>query len=61
MIDKQRFLSVKEAAEVLQVSKGTIYKYCKSEIIPHYKMLGNYRFIKSELEEFIKKAHTINN
>ncbi|MDA3902392.1 MAG: PTS sugar transporter subunit IIA [Desulfuromusa sp.] len=42
-------LSVKDAAQLLSVSQKSIYRWVKQDIIPVYKISGNYRFSRGEL------------
>ena len=54
VIESDRFLTVKEAAEFLDVSVSTIYKLtCKMEI-PCDKKCKHLYFMKSDLVEWIK-------
>lgn len=43
-------VSVKNAADLLNVSEKTIYRWIRQGVIPTYKVQGQYRFDKSELE-----------
>lgn len=45
-----RDISVKEAAELLNVSDKTIYRWIRQGVIPTIKLQGQYRFDRVELE-----------
>lgn len=47
-------LTVAEAAIFLRLSSKTVYKYSKLGSIPHKKIGGEIRFLRSELIEFLK-------
>lgn len=43
-------ISVKDAAELLNVSEKTIYRWIRQGVVPTIKMQGQYRFNRRELE-----------
>jgi nitrogen PTS system EIIA component len=45
-----RDISVKEAAELLNVSEKTIYRWIRQGVVPTIKLQGQYRFDRAELE-----------
>ena len=45
-------LSVKNAANILNVTEKTIYRWIKQELVPAYRVNGQYRFNQSELIEW---------
>lgn len=45
-------LSVRDAAQLLQVSEKTIYRWIKQEVIPAYRLQGQHRFNRAELVEW---------
>lgn len=45
-------LGVRDAAELLQVSEKTIYRWIKQQIIPAYRFQGQHRFNRAELLEW---------
>ena len=51
------FLTVKQVAEMLQMSESGVYKYIRLKKIPYYKLGQNIRFSKEELEEWMKNRH----
>lgn len=51
----QRLLDIHEAAEILKIQVGTLYKWCCARRIPHKKIGCCLRFDIEELEAWIKK------
>ena len=49
-----RFLSVREAAEFLRVSKRTLYGWVSQRALPHRKAGRRVLFLESELVEWTK-------
>ena len=45
-------LSVRKAAQILNVTEKTIYRWIKQELVPAYRVNGQYRFNQSELIEW---------
>ncbi len=50
-------LTVKDAAQLLQVSEKSIYRWLKQSAIPAYRMGGQHRFNRSELLEWATSKH----
>ena len=48
--------TVKEVAEILKISEGTVRNYLSSGKVKYVKFLGNVRITKEELEKHIKPA-----
>lgn len=48
--------TVKEVAEKLKISEGTMRNYLSSGKIKYVKFLGNVRITKEELEKHIKPS-----
>lgn len=48
--------TVKEVAEKLKISEGTMRNYLSSGKIKYVKFLGNVRITKEEIEKHIKPA-----
>ncbi|MDD3375162.1 MAG: helix-turn-helix domain-containing protein [Candidatus Omnitrophica bacterium] len=51
----EKLLKVEQVAELLQVSKRTIYDWTHAEYIPHYKFRNNVRFKELEIDSWVKK------
>ena len=50
------FYKIEEVAELLQVSKMTIYRYVKARKIKGYKIGKEIRIDKTDFEKFLKKV-----
>ena len=53
MKDDNEILTIEEAAAYLQMGKLSIYKLSRAKKIPHKKILNKYRFVKSELRNWV--------
>lgn len=53
MTDK--WLTVKQIAEYLQVSEEKIYKLCQRRKMPASKLGGQWRFDKNEIDQWLRK------
>ncbi|MEI6144326.1 MAG: helix-turn-helix domain-containing protein [Candidatus Berkelbacteria bacterium] len=51
-----KFITVEEVANILNVTKMTIYRYIKKGTISAYKVGRDYRIKKEDFDDFIKKA-----
>ena len=51
----EKLLKVEQVAELLQVSKRTIYDWTHVGYIPYYKFLGGVRFKQSQVERWMQK------
>jgi len=49
-----KYITMHQLCELLQVKERTIYNYIKSGM-PAYKMGKAWRFIESEVDEWLKK------
>jgi len=56
MTDK--WLTIEQIADYLQVSKEKIYKLCQRGRMPAYKCVGQWRFDKKEVDNWIRKQRT---
>lgn len=50
---KSTVLTVKEVAELLRASTGTIYTMCREEQIPHFRVRGNILFHRETIEAWM--------
>ncbi len=50
------YLTVKEASELLRMSKSKLYKMTMCKTIPHYKCGGKVLFKTQELMDFVEKG-----
>ena len=51
----ERLLKVEQVADLLQVSKRTIYDWTHIESIPHYKFPKGVRFKESEVHNWLAR------
>ena len=49
-------LKIKDVASLLQVSEKTIYRWVNDHKIPSYKVNGQYRFKRDELEAWLQRS-----
>jgi excisionase family DNA binding protein len=56
---RERLLSVKETAELLGLSKWTIYEWVSKKAIPHVKMGRRVMFDPMDLEKKIEASKVI--
>ena len=50
-----QYLSVKQMAEILQVSRRTIYRMIDSGKLPAYKLDRDWRIAKEDIDQFLEK------
>lgn len=50
---KYEFLTVQEVANILKVTKMTIYRYVKAGKLTAYKVGKDFRINKSEFDKFL--------
>jgi len=51
----ERYLTLSEAAELLQVSERTLWGLAKNQVVPHFRVGKQYRFIASKLFEWAEQ------
>ena len=54
-IAKEELLTTKEASKYLKISPRTLYRHIRKHQIPAFKLGGEWRFIKSELDKWLMK------
>ena len=52
---KMQYLTVKQMAEILQVSQRTIYRMIDSGKLPAYKLDRDWRIAKEDINQFLEK------
>jgi excisionase family DNA binding protein len=52
----KKFINLKQACELLNLSESTLYKRTSAKTIPFYKPAGKLLFCPDELEDFVKKS-----
>jgi excisionase family DNA binding protein len=55
--EKEEFIDINEACNVVKKAKQTIYQYCNSGKIPHFKSGGKNYFKRSELLDWIESGN----
>jgi predicted DNA-binding transcriptional regulator AlpA len=54
----EKILTIKEVAEIFQLSEETIEEWAEQEILPSINLVGNVRFIQSHVDAFIRKLRS---
>lgn len=54
-MNEQTFLTVKEVAELLQVTRLTVYMWIRKHIIPYYKLNSRIRFKRDEFFNWLNE------
>jgi len=52
----KEFLMMKEVAEMLSVHPVTVNRYCNQGLLAYYQVGARKRFVKEDVENFIKGA-----
>ena len=52
----QKFLNIKQTAELLGVHPITVVRHCKMGILPYYQIGSRKRFLLEDLNNFLKGA-----
>lgn len=55
----ERFITVKEAAEMISCKPATVYKYAQRKQLPSVKIAGLRRFRPRDIESFINRFVSI--
>ena len=55
---KPRYITTKEASQLLRISQSLIYKMTMKKTIPHYKVGGKILFKEQELIDFVENQVT---
>ena len=53
-IDPLRFLTIKEAAAILQISERTAHRMLQRKKLPAFKVGGQWRLRESELAKYLQ-------
>lgn len=53
---KNKYIGIKEMAEILDSSKGRLYSAVKNNEIPHLKFGRKYLFSVEEVEKFLQES-----
>ncbi len=57
---KDELLTVAETCRYLKVTPRTLYRYIKGGDLPAFKLGKEWRFLRSELEEWIRRRTSVN-
>ncbi|MBF0483639.1 MAG: helix-turn-helix domain-containing protein [Candidatus Omnitrophica bacterium] len=52
----QDLMTIEELADYLRVTKRTVYDWLKKEKIPALKIVGQWRFQKDKIDEWLEAA-----
>lgn len=55
---KDELLTAAETCRFLKITPRTLYRYLKSHRIPAFKLGKEWRFVRSDLEQWIKERST---
>jgi len=55
----EKLYTIKEAAEILRISRTTLYRHIESGILKPGKLGGKVLFTESELNNLIKKLRRV--
>ncbi len=55
----RKFLTVNEVADILRVSKLTIWRYIEAGKLPAYKVGRDWRVDESEFEKFLQTRRSV--
>ena len=51
-------IKIKDVAKLLKVGEKTIYSMAQSGELPSFKVRGQWRFVKKDIDEWIEKQKT---
>ena len=54
MTEIDKVLTTEEACEYLRTTKTTLFKMVREGVIPSARVGNSFRFLKSELEDFLR-------
>jgi|DewCreStandDraft_1066081.scaffolds.fasta_scaffold01933_4 excisionase family DNA binding protein len=54
-LQREELLTAQEASNYLKISVRTLYKHIKEQRIPAFKLGRSWRFLKSELDNWLKQ------
>ncbi len=53
------YLTLDEVASYLRVRRGTIYAWVKARKMPGWKVVGQWRFSRQEIDGWVRKQRSI--
>jgi PTS system nitrogen regulatory IIA component len=54
IINKESLMTINELADYLKVTRRTIYEWLKNRKIPAVKLVGQWRFKKDKIDEWLE-------
>jgi excisionase family DNA binding protein len=54
----ERYLTLREVAERLKVSRRTVYRWIKDEDLNAYKIANEYRITERDVKDFLERRRT---
>ena len=54
----ERYLTLREVAERLKVSRRTVYRWIKDEDLNAYKFANEYRITERDVKDFLERRRT---
>ena len=54
------YLTIKELAKYLKVKQSTVYNWVNKDRVPASKVVGQWRFRRSAIDEWIKSSNNSN-
>jgi excisionase family DNA binding protein len=54
----ERYVTLREVAERLKVSRRTVYRWIKDGDLNAYKFANEYRITESDIKDFLKRRRT---
>jgi excisionase family DNA binding protein len=51
----EKMMTVKDVMDFLQISRSSVYRLIKKKAFPTYKVEGNTRFKREDIEEYLNK------
>ena len=51
---KSELMTAEETCRYLKITQGTLYRYLQSRQIPAFKLGKEWRFVRSDLEQWIR-------
>ena len=58
MVDYETLMTIEELAAYLKVTKRTIYEWLKQHRVPAVKLVGQWRFRKERIDEWLESKES---
>jgi excisionase family DNA binding protein len=53
---QKNFLTVAQVADILEIGKISVYRLVWENQIPHYKILGRIKFLRTDVDKFLESC-----